>query len=73
MRGLRDDLPELVDLLAHALQQPDFPAVEVDKVRAEQLGAIAEADNDTRATADRLMRRWRLPGAKSARAPRPRH
>jgi zinc protease len=26
-------------------------------VRAEQLGAIAEADNDTRATADRLVRR----------------
>ena len=57
VRGLRDDFAELVDMLAQALQHPDFPAVEVDKVRAEQLGAIAEADNDTRATADRLLRR----------------
>jgi zinc protease len=29
----------------------------VDKVRSEQLGAIAEGDNDTRTTADRLLRR----------------
>jgi zinc protease len=57
IRGLREDFPELVDMLAQALQRPVFPAVEVDKVRAEQLGAIAEADNDTRATADRLLRR----------------
>ena len=57
IRGLREDFPELVEMLAHALQRPDFPAAEVDKVRAEQLGAIAEADNDTRATADRLLRR----------------
>ena len=57
VRGLREDFPELVDMLAQALRRPDFPAVEVDKVRSEQLGAIAEADNDTRATADRLLRR----------------
>jgi zinc protease len=57
VRGLREDFQELIDILADALQRPDFPAVEVDKVRAEQLGAIAEADNDTRATADRLVRR----------------
>ena len=52
VRGLREDFPELVDMLAQTLQRPEFPAVEVDKVRSEQLGAIAEADNDTRATAD---------------------
>jgi zinc protease len=57
IRGLREDFSELVDMLANSLQNPDFPAVEVNKVRAEQLGAIAEADNDTRATADRLLRR----------------
>jgi zinc protease len=61
VRGLRDDFPELVEMLAHALQRPDFPAVEVDKVRSEQLGVIAEADNDTRATADRLLRRCVYP------------
>ncbi|HEX2281296.1 MAG TPA: pitrilysin family protein, partial [Thermomicrobiales bacterium] len=57
VRGLRDDFSELTELLAEALHRPDFPPVEVDKVRSEQLGAIAEADNDTRATADRLLRR----------------
>ena len=57
VRGLREDFAELVDMLANALHRPDFPAAEVNKVRAEQLGAIAEADNDTRATADRLLRR----------------
>ena len=57
VRGLREDFAELVDMLANALQRPDFPAAEVNKVKAEQLGAIAEADNDTRATADRLLRR----------------
>ena len=57
VRGLRDDFSELTQLLADALQRPDFPADEVGKVRSEQLGAIAEADNDTRATADRLLRR----------------
>jgi zinc protease len=57
IRGLRDDFAELVEMLGQALQHPDFPAVEIDKVRADQLGAIAESDNDTRATADRLLRR----------------
>ena len=57
VRGLHEDFRELVDMLAQTLQRPDFPAVEVDKVRSEQLGAIVEADNDTRATADRLLRR----------------
>ena len=57
VRGLRDDFPELIELLADALQRPEFPAVEVERVRTEQIGAIAEADNDTRATADRLLRR----------------
>ena len=61
VRGLREDLPELVDLLAQAVQRPDFPLQEVEKLRAEQLGAIAEADNDTRATADRTMRRGLYP------------
>ena len=57
VRGLRDDFQELIELLADALQRPEFPAVEVERVRTEQIGAIAEADNDTRATADRLLRR----------------
>ena len=58
-RDLRHVRMDLADMLAHTLQRPDFPAVEVNKVRSEQLGAIAEADNDTRATADRVLRRCR--------------
>jgi len=61
VRGLREDFPELVGLLAQSLQSPDFPLQEVEHLRAEQLGAIAEADNDTRATADRVMRRGLYP------------
>lgn len=57
VRCLADDLPEMTRLLAQTLWSPDFPDVEVEKVRAEQLGAIAEADNDTRATAERTLRR----------------
>jgi zinc protease len=57
VRCLVDDLPEMTHLLAQTLLSPDFPESEVEKVRAEQLGAIAEADNDTRATAERTLRR----------------
>lgn len=57
VRCLRDDLPEMSQLLAQTLLRPDFPTEEVEKVKAEQAGAITEANNDTRATADRLMRR----------------
>jgi zinc protease len=57
VRCLSDDLPEMIDLVAAVLLRPDFPEDEVQRVRAEQLGAIAEADNDTRASADRILRR----------------
>jgi zinc protease len=57
IRSLRDDFPEMVELLAGTLREPDFPEDEVARVRGEQLGAIAEADNDTRASADHLLRR----------------
>ncbi len=56
VRCLADDLPEMSRILARTLIEPDFPESEVEKVKAEQLGAIAEGDNDTRATADRLLR-----------------
>jgi zinc protease len=61
IRCLRDDLPEMAELLAQTLLLPEFPEDEVERVKAEQLGAISEADNDTRATADRLMRRGVYP------------
>ncbi|MBA2596165.1 MAG: insulinase family protein [Chloroflexia bacterium] len=57
VRCLQDDFGEMARLLAQTLVEPDFPSEEVEKVAAEQLGAIAESDNDTRATAERLLRR----------------
>ncbi|MFN8660749.1 MAG: pitrilysin family protein [Thermomicrobiales bacterium] len=61
IRCLRDDLPEMVGLLANAIQRPDFPADQVELVRAEQLGAIKDAANDTRAVSDRELRRKLYP------------
>ncbi|MCA9879311.1 MAG: insulinase family protein [Thermomicrobiales bacterium] len=61
IRCLREDLPEMVGLMANAIRRPDFPADQVDLVRAEQLGAIQETDNDTRAVADRELRRQLYP------------
>ncbi|MDP9363372.1 MAG: insulinase family protein [Chloroflexota bacterium] len=61
VRCLRDDLPVLLDLAADVLRRPLFPEEEVEKVRNELLTGIREADNDTRATADRLLRRLLFP------------
>ena len=61
IRCLRDDLPEMVSLLANAVQQPDFPVDQVELVRAEQLGAIKDAANDTRSVSDRELRRALYP------------
>ncbi|MFN8676413.1 MAG: pitrilysin family protein [Thermomicrobiales bacterium] len=61
IRCLRDDLPEMVGLLANAIQRPDFPADQVELVRAEQLGAIKDAANDTRSVSDRELRRALYP------------
>ncbi len=61
LRCLTDDLPAMIDLLAHIVINPDFEAAQVDLVRNEQLGAISELENDTRATADRIMRRGVYP------------
>jgi zinc protease len=61
IRCLRDDLPEMVSLLANAVQRPDFPVEQVELVRAEQLGAIKDAANDTRAVSDRDLRRALYP------------
>ncbi len=61
IRCLRDDLPEMVELLANAIQRPDFPLDQVELVRAEQLGAIKDAANDTRSVSDRELRRALYP------------
>ena len=57
VRCLRADLAEMASLLAQVLLLPSFSAPEVDRVKAEQLGAISESETDTRAVADLAMRR----------------
>ena len=57
VRCLREDLEPMLALAAEVLREPTFPGPEVEQVRREQLTGIHEADQDTRATADRLMRR----------------
>lgn len=64
-RCLREDLATLLDLASDLLRRPTFPEEEVEKVRNEQLSGIREADNDTRATADRLLRRLIYPAPHS--------
>jgi zinc protease len=61
VRSLREDVPALLDLVAEVVRQPTFPADEVEKVRQELTTSIKEQDNDTRATADRLLRRLLYP------------
>jgi zinc protease len=56
IRCLREDLPTLLHVASDVLREPTFPEEEVEKVRNELLSGIREADNDTRATADRLLR-----------------
>jgi zinc protease len=57
VRCLNGDFTEMVNLLAQTLLVPNFPEDEVERVKAEQIGAISESDNDTRASADCMMRR----------------
>lgn len=61
LRCLDDDLPEMIDLLAQIVTNPNFEPAQVELVRNEQLGAISEVENDTRSTADRIMRRGTYP------------
>jgi zinc protease len=61
VRSLREDVPALLDLVAELIRQPTFPTDEVEKVRRELITSVKEQDNDTRATADRLLRRLLYP------------
>ena len=56
-RCLSEDLPAMLGLAGRLLRHPDFPPDELEKVRDQLLVGIRESENDTRATADRLLRR----------------
>ncbi|MEA2525276.1 MAG: zinc protease [Thermomicrobiales bacterium] len=61
VRCLQEDVPALLDLVAEVLRRPTFPEEEVEKVRQELITSVKEQDNDTRTTADRLLRQLIYP------------
>ena len=61
VRSLREDVSTLLDLVSDVLRRPAFPGEEVEKVRQELITSVKEQDNDTRATADRTLRRLIYP------------
>jgi zinc protease len=61
IKSLAEDLPTLLDLAAAALQSPDFPADELEKIRQETVGAIQEQADSTGAVSERAMRELILP------------
>ena len=56
IRCLREDLPQLLDLVADVLRRPDFPADEIERVRQEILAGIRDSEQSTAAVADLAMR-----------------
>jgi zinc protease len=46
-RALAEDLPVLLDLLAESLMLPVFPEIEVERLRAQMLTALAIREQDT--------------------------
>ncbi|MCC6703585.1 MAG: insulinase family protein, partial [Thermomicrobiales bacterium] len=61
LKCLIEDLPQMLDLAAAALQSPDFPSEELEKTRKETLGSIRDRDDSTGAQADRAMREQIIP------------
>ncbi len=61
VRCLREDMPAMIALAANVLREPDFPPDEVERVRNELLTGIREANQDTRSTAERTLRKLLYP------------
>ncbi|HXF83556.1 MAG TPA: pitrilysin family protein [bacterium] len=61
LRVLREDAPAALAIIADLLQQPTFPAEEVEKVRGELLTALRVVEQDTRVVAERTWRRLLYP------------
>ena len=61
VRCLREDLPQLIGVVADLLRRPTFPEDEIEKVRQQVLTGIREADDDTRSVADLTLRRLLYP------------
>jgi zinc protease len=60
-RALTEDLPLVLDVLADMLRNPTFPQAEVEKLRAQFLMGLKEAEQETRTQAGRAMRAMLYP------------
>ncbi|MGI8642738.1 MAG: M16 family metallopeptidase [Thermomicrobiales bacterium] len=61
LRCLREDLAELILVVADLLRRPTFPEDELEKVRQQILTGIREADDDTGSVANLTLRRMLFP------------
>jgi zinc protease len=61
IRGLIEDLSTLLEFAREILEHPTFPQEEIDKVRQDLVTSIREQEDDTRATADRILREMLFP------------
>lgn len=60
-KSLRADADTVLGYLAAALRQPDFPEDQIEIVRAQMLSGLRQAENSTRAMANRTMREMVYP------------
>jgi zinc protease len=56
-RGLADDAALLIETLAEVVIRPTFPVDEIERLRAQVLAALREAEHETIVQASRLVRR----------------
>lgn len=54
--SMREDADRVVQLLAAALLEPDFPEEQMQIVRGQILSGLRQAENDSRAEAEHVMR-----------------
>jgi zinc protease len=59
--SLREDVDRVTELMAAALLQPDFPDDQVEIVRGQILTGLRQAQQDTRAEAEQMLRRMLYP------------
>jgi len=60
-KSLQADADTVLGYLASALRQPDFPEDQIEIVRAQMLSSLRQAENSTRAMANRAMREMIYP------------
>ncbi len=54
-KALREDFPDMVQLLGSMLREPSFPADHLERIRAQRLTGLREREQNPRAIADLLF------------------